>query len=65
MNDCVPLLLLRLCCVIVVLVGKCRGVIGWIGNGARGFRVNVKRGCTRVQVVGGMHRVCVLESLAR
>ena len=40
--------LLRLCCVTDVLVGKCGGVIGWIGNGARGFRVNVKRGCTHV-----------------
>ncbi len=58
MNDCLLLLLLLLC-VIAMFVGKCEGVIGWIGNGARGFRVNVKRGCTRVQVIGGMRRVCV------
>jgi hypothetical protein len=42
-----------------VVVGKCGGVIGWIGNRARGFLVNdVLRGCTHVQVNGGMHRVC-------
>ena len=44
--------------VIAVVVGKCGGVIGWIANRGRGFRVNVLRGCTHVEVNGGMHRVC-------
>ena len=56
MND---LLLLRRHCVIAVVVGKCGGVIGWIANRGRGFRVNVLRGCSHVEVNGGMHCVCV------
>jgi hypothetical protein len=60
MND----LLLLLRSVIAVVVGKCGGVIWWIANRARGFRVNVLRGCTHVEVNGGMHRG-VLEFLAR
>lgn len=42
-----------------MVVGKCGGVIRWIAKRARGFRVNVLRGCSHVEVNGGMHCVCV------